>query len=78
MTQAKTSPKKTRRRLIVGAIILAVSAFAAVQLQSRNKQSEAIRQAPLMTLTSENFSSFKESFNAASEETRVVALLSPT
>jgi hypothetical protein len=78
MTQEKTSPKKTRRWLVVGALALTVSAFTAVQVQSHNKQSEALKQAPLITLSSENFSSFKQSFNASSEETRVIALLSPT
>jgi hypothetical protein len=70
--------QSTKRKLALYNIaalgIIALGVFGCL----RDKPQATPEKAPMLTLTTENFSTFKESFNAKSDTTRIVALLSPT
>jgi hypothetical protein len=64
-----------KQKVIFGLVGIAVVAYFAL---GSFKHETPKGQSPLTDLTRANFHAFEEQFNNASEETRVVVLLSPT
>jgi len=60
------------------ALIVVIVAFIALAWYAWGPSHTPQGQPPLASLNNDNFSSFKDSFNEASDRIRIVLLLSPT
>lgn len=78
MTLSTSRAGKVWRGILFGVGALGLAALAVFAYLRYWPRETPEGQAPLQTMTQEKLLALKENFNAASEETRVVALLSPT
>jgi hypothetical protein len=78
MTQTTSRAGKVLRGLLYTVFALGLVALTVFSYLRYWPRETPAGQPALQTMTAEKLAALKESFNAASQETRVLALLSPT